>query len=225
MRKKLLIIAAAASAVLLAGCQKTTGLIGITYYPDIELEGDNPLVVQLGASYVEPGFTVTLNGEDITSNATVSSTVDTSAPGIYSVTYSAVNADGFSGSATRNVYVLNPGGIDNVYMSATVYGTRSYNVPFIIKKASDGVYEVEDLFGGFYCYGRYPGYEPTYDFHCESTISINSDNTLKLLSHGPWYFGSSFDYDSFEGTYDPATGVLAWTIEGDFSVKLTPFNE
>lgn len=223
--KKYILILCAAVAVFSTSCtKKTTGLIGRTYFAEIKLQGDNPYVVQLGENYVEPGFTATLNGEDISGEVTTSSTVDTSSPGIYSVTYTATNQDGFSSSVSRDVYVLNPGGIPNVYISHCSYGTRSYQVPFVVKEVSPGVYEFEDLFGGFYCYGRYPGYEPAYDFHCEAIISVTPDNTLVLEDYDTgWYFGGSWDYDSFEGTYDPTTGIISLSIEGNFIVVLHPF--
>lgn len=226
MKNKTIFVIMTLAALTLASCRKIeTGLTDVTYYAVIELEGANPYVIHLGESYTEPGFTAILNGEDISSKVSVGSNVDSSTPGIYSVTYSAVNEDGFSSSVSRAVYVLNPGGIDNLYSSYTRIGSTAYRVPAFLIKATGtaGVYEMEDLLGGFYYYGRYPGYEPTYDFHCESRFSINDDNTLKLISTGSWYFGSSYDYSTFTGTYDPATGVLDFNFDGVF-VTLTPFN-
>ena len=224
MKKSLYLIVCAAALFVLGSCQKLTteGVTRTTYYPVLGLEGDDPYVVTLGQSYVEPGYTATLNGEDVSAGVTVSSNVDTSAPGIYSVTYSAVNEDGFSASISRDVYVLNPGGIDNVYSSHARMGSRDYkNLPIVIKKVSDGVYEIEDLCGGFYCYGRYPGYEPTYDFHAEARFKINADNTITLTGAGSWYFKNSFDYSNFTGTYDPTTGVIDYDFD-DLLVTLTP---
>ena len=156
MKKNLIFLLSAALMVLATGCEKTSkGLTRITYYPVITLQGDNPYVVQLGENYSEPGFTASLNGEDFTSNVQISSNVDSSVPGIYSVTYSATNPDGCSYSTTRDVYVLNPGGIANVYLSHCWMGTRDYtDLPIVISPVSDGVYFLEDLCGGFYCYGR-----------------------------------------------------------------------
>lgn len=224
MKKSLYLIVCAAALFVLGSCQKLTteGMTRTTYYPVLDLEGDNPYVVVLGGSYVEPGFTATLNGEDVSDGVSISSDVDTSAPGIYSVTYSAVNEDGFSASINRDVYVLNPGGIDNVYSSHARMGTRDYqNLPIVITKVGADTYMIEDLCGGFYCYGRYPGYEPTYDFHAETVFTINADNTISLVAAGPWYFKNSFNYDNFTGTYDPETGVIDYDFD-DLLVTLTP---
>ena len=139
MKKNLIFLLSAALMVLATGCEKTSkGLTRITYYPVITLQGDNPYVVQLGENYSEPGFTASLNGEDYTSNVQISSNVDSSVPGIYSVTYSATNPDGCSYSTTRDVYVLNPGGIANVYLSHCWMGTRDYtDLPIVISPVSD----------------------------------------------------------------------------------------
>ncbi|MBR5255398.1 MAG: DUF5011 domain-containing protein [Bacteroidales bacterium] len=223
MKTRILTLLCAAAVIAAVGCtKKTTGLIDVTYYATIELAGDNPYVVQLGSSYAEPGFTATLNGEDISGQVTVDSNVDTSSPGIYSVTYTAVNADGFSSSVVRDVYVLNPGGIDNVYMSHARMGSRDYNnLPIVISKVSDGVYELEDLCGGFYCYGRYPGYEPTYDFHADVQFSLAEDGSFIIKKIGNWYFKNSFNYENITGGYDAETGIFDYDFD-DLLVTLTP---
>lgn len=227
MKKSFYLIVCAAALFVLGSCQKLTteGMTRTTYYPVIDLEGGNPFVVPVGQSYVEPGFTATLGGEDISDAVSISSNVNTSTMGVYQVTYSAVNEDGFSGSLTRTVVVANPGSIETVYDSHSIYGSRQYHNPLSLTEVSDGVYAIDDIMGGFYCLGRYPGYEVNgYDFWGEGTFQINEDNTLSLLSVGPWYFLNSFDYSTFEGTYDPETGAFAWTIEGDFFVTLTPYS-
>ena len=78
--------------------------------------------------------------------------------------------------------------------------------------------------GGFYCLGKYPGYEAYYDFWAEADFTVNPDNSITLDTVGDWYFKTSYDYTSFVGTYDPVKGTLSWTIEGSFKVTLTPYS-
>lgn len=226
MKKIFYFVLVALAALTLASCEKkaSEGLTRVTYYPELQLKGDNPYVIQLGGSYTEPGYVATLNGEDITGTVTTSSNVDTKSPGIYNVTYSAVNPDGFTASISRSVYVLNPGGIDNVYSSYCQMGSRKYNnLPIVISKVKEGIYEIEDLCGGYYCLGRYPGYEPTYDFHAEVYFSLNDDGSFNILAIGDWYFKGSFDYTNITGGYDAATGVFEYDFDGLY-VKLTPMS-
>ena len=224
MKKNLILLLSAALLVLATGCEKTSqGLTRITYYPVISLQGDNPYVVQLGESYSEPGYTATLNGEDYTSNVEISSNVNSAVPGIYSVTYSATNPDGCSYSTTRDVYVLNPGGVANVYLAHCWMGARDYKgIPTVISPISDGVYEIDDMCGGFYYAGRYPGYEPTYDFHADTQFTLNEDGTFNVTKIGNWYFVGSFDYGNITGGYDFETGVFDYDFDG-LRVTLTPF--
>ena len=75
--KMFLGMALAASVVSLSSCEKETeGKTRITYYPTIELQGDETVYVNKGDSYVEPGYTSFLNGEDVSSQVTVVSDVD-----------------------------------------------------------------------------------------------------------------------------------------------------
>ena len=224
MKKNLILFLSAALVLIATGCEKTSlGVTDITYYPVITLQGDNPYVVQLGGGFTEPGYSATLDGEDYTSSVTVTSNVNPDIPGIYAITYSATNPDGLSWSTTRDVYVLNPGGVANVYMSHCWMGSRDYNnLPIVISPVSDGVYELEDMCGGFYCYGRHPGYEPTYDFHGEVQFSLNEDGSFNILKIGGWYFVDSFNYENITGGYDFETGIFDYDFDG-LRVTLTPF--
>ena len=224
MKKNFILFLSAALLVLATSCEKTSqGLTRITYYPVISLQGDNPYIVQLGESYSEPGYTASLNGEDYTSGVKVSSNVNSAVPGIYSVTYSATNPDGCSWSTTRDVYVLNPGGVANIYIAHCWMGAREYNgIPTVVKPISDGVYEIDDMCGGFYYAGRYPGYEPTYDFHADTQFTLNEDGTFNVTKIGDWYFKTSFDYGNITGGYDFETGIFDYDFDG-LRVTLTPF--
>lgn len=224
--KKLFILALSVIA-LATSCVKVDHAEGqkVTYYPIITLQGDNPYITSVGGSYVDPGYTATLNGEDVSDIVTLDSTVDMSEMGLYDVTYTATNEDGFSASEKRTVIVANPGHIDTVYESYVQYSGRSFKNPFVLEETAPGQYFIKDIMGGYYCLGRYPGYDAYgYDFWAEGSFSINEDNSLTLLNVGSWYFKSNFDYSTFTGSYDPATGIIKWTIEGIFSVTLTPYS-
>ena len=226
MKKQLIFLLSAALLVLATGCEKTSkGHTQIVNYPIITLLGDNPYVIQLGGGYKEPGYTATLAGEDYTSHVTIDSNVNPDIPGIYSVSYSASNSDGYSWTLNRDVYVLNPGGVANVYLSNcwNNSGSRNYkNIPIVISPISDGVYEIEDLLGGYYFAGVYPGYEPTYNFHATVQFSLNEDGSFNILKSYDWYFKGSFDYSNITGGYDAETGLFKYNFDG-INVALTPF--
>ena len=111
MKKNILFIATLALLALgFTSCEKeSAGLTKITYYAEIALEGESTMIVAKGSEFVDPGFTATMKREDVTDKVEINSNVDTSASGVYSVTYSIVNEDGFPASASRTVIVLDLG--------------------------------------------------------------------------------------------------------------------
>jgi hypothetical protein len=72
-----------------------------TVAPIITLAGDNPATVELGSTYTDAGATAD-TGETVTS----SGTVDTNTVGTYTINYSATDASGNVGTASRSVNVV-----------------------------------------------------------------------------------------------------------------------
>jgi hypothetical protein len=70
--------------------------------PVITLSGANPYTVEIGTTYVDPGATAD-TGETVTVNT---SQLNMAVTGTYTVTYSATDADGNTGTASRTVTVL-----------------------------------------------------------------------------------------------------------------------
>jgi hypothetical protein len=74
--------------------------------PSITLQGSNPLYVEAGAPFVDPGATAQdLLGQDITDQMTVTGQVYSGKAGYYPLTYSVQDMSGQSASVTRAVYV------------------------------------------------------------------------------------------------------------------------
>ena len=202
---------------LLTGCHDITteGFTKITHYPSFTMQGDNPLIIELGATFTDPGVIAMEGDDDITDKVNVSGSVNTNEVGFYSLTYSAINKDGFAGTARRQVVVVNPApAFASAYWGESEYGVRHYfNAPIVIKQKSDGAYQIDDLAGGFYFNGRYPGYEPNYDFHLEAVLKLESDNTITLGGLGSWYWDGA-DMSMTSGIFDPDTQTI--TMELDF---------
>ena len=79
-----------------------------TIKPGIALIGDNPLLLANGATYTDPGATVTDN-VDAERTITGSGTVNTTAEGDYTITYNATDAAGnVADAVTRTVRVAAP---------------------------------------------------------------------------------------------------------------------
>ncbi len=209
----LLLMALAASVVSLSSCEKETeGKTRITYYPTIELQGDETVYVNKGDSYVEPGYTSFLNGEDVTSQVTVVSDVDESASGVYTVNYQTVkNDDGFGSAASRKVVVLDfSDPIEGIYAVNSAVSFRDYDgtvaafkgdFEILLIANGDGTYNVSDLFGGWYDQGA--GYGGAYA--CVATMSIDGSKVEvdpENTSVAGW--GDSID-DFHDASYSDGT--------------------
>ena len=213
----------ALGVITLASCDKDTeGLSRITTYAVLEMNGESFVKVNVGGSFNDPGCVATMGGEDVSDQIQVNSNLDTSKPGFYNVSYVVYNEGGFPASASRTVMVVDPNNFASSYLGESEFGARHYyNAPINITKRADGTYLIDDLAGGFYCYGRYPGYEPTYDFHLEAILQLNADNTIEALAQGSWYWGDPME--DVSGSYDPATGTIKLVMDfgAPFYVTLT----
>lgn len=83
---------------------KQVGSSKITYYAIVTVTGNQYMSIVKGGTFTDPGATATVNGKS--NPVTVSGSVNTAVPGLYILTYSSTNEDGYSASQTRTVAVL-----------------------------------------------------------------------------------------------------------------------
>jgi len=80
-----------------------------TLPPIITLLGDNPLYINVGDTFTDPGATATDDVDgDVTASIQTSSNINISTVGSYPVTYSVTDSDGSTATATRTVVVTAP---------------------------------------------------------------------------------------------------------------------
>lgn len=209
----------ALAALWMTGCDddSTAGMTRITYYPTIQLLGEPSVVLNLGESYAnDEGCYAELAGVDVSDQVVVTSNVNNSKVGIYSIVYASYNEDGFSVTVSRTIYVVNPTSIATLYFGESQTATRHYyDAPIYITDNGDGTYLVDDILGGFQFNGLNPGFEPTYDFHAEAVLRIAADNTVTQVgSTGSWYFGDrGTEVKLTSGTFDPATRTFVLNVD------------
>ena len=233
MKKSIIcLVALFALALGFTSCEKeSAGLTSITYFAEIVLEGDATMVVDKGSEFVDPGFTATMKGEDVTDKVEVNSNVDTSTSGVYSVVYSIVNADGFPASATRTVIVLDLSSAIEGFWACSPASHRTntntgadvaYGASFeiLIIDNGDGTYFVDDLLAGWYA--QRAGYGDSYAM--QATISIADDGAITLKSSYVPGWGDSADALSADSKYDAGAKTITYTVTYagylDFSVEL-----
>lgn len=187
----------------------------ITYYVSLSMQGDDFVQVPLGTTYDDAGCTAELNGEDYTSKIVITGLedIDVNTAGLYTVTYTATNPDGYSNSVERTVAVCDPSITTDLSGTYTV-ATGSYRdysgkqtsfagYSVSITKAAPGIFYVSDMFGGYY--DQRAGYGSSYALH--GYWQLLADGTLVALSGGVDGWGDS--YDSFSGSYDAETGIIS----------------
>ncbi len=196
----------------------TKDMSQITYFVDLEIEGDVDLFWPKGTSFVDPGYTAFLNGEDIHNDVVITGSVNSDEAGIYNLKYAAVNDDGFTKELYRTVYVYDPtespivstiyaGSKDNYRSHATV-GTTPYgnSYPVVIFQTEPGVFYVSDFFSGYY--DKRAGYGSAYAM--TGTFKLKEDNTLEAVSSHIDGWGDSID--GLTGKYDPDTESFYWEV-------------
>ena len=217
MKNRILFIAMLAFAAFVnISCddESTEGMTRITYYAQLSLEGDKTLYVDKGAEFVDPGYSAIMEGEDVTDMVEVSSNVNTAKSGVYSISYSIVNNDGFYSTASRTVIVTDPNDpVEGLYEtdpeSYRIYGGETpYGASFdiLILNNGDGTYSVDDLLGGWYC--QRAGYGT--DYAMEGTISVDADGNITLINSYVPGWGDSATGITNGKVVD---GTINWTVE------------
>ncbi|MCQ2374704.1 MAG: DUF5012 domain-containing protein [Salinivirgaceae bacterium] len=191
MKNILKLIAISLVLFVAASCEEPeTGLTKITYYAQVDLNGDQYMYATLGEDFVDPGVTATMKGKDVSDMVIVKGEVDTEESGMYTLTYTVVNEDGFSASASRYVLVKDPAdqyaGIYNVRTNESyrlsggetvIYNAKEYvEEPLIIINQGDGTYSINDLLGGWYW--QRAGYGEEYCI--AGKFEIANDGTINL---------------------------------------------
>ncbi|MEN0056797.1 MAG: immunoglobulin-like domain-containing protein [Mucilaginibacter sp.] len=82
---------------------KQVGISKVTYYAEFKRSGSDYVYVKKGDPFVEPGIKAEAGGAELPVKTT--GVPNTNTAGVYLVTYTAVNADGFAATASRTVVV------------------------------------------------------------------------------------------------------------------------
>lgn len=186
-------------------------------YPTLNIAGASTINHTLNDPWVEPGYyAIDVEDGDITSQVTVTGTVNPNLVGLYILTYKVVDSDGDSAVKTRNVQVLNSnthmqgayncttsiqGGITFSW-TAQISTSRTTNYNFVLSKISD-------------CYGTL-----TNPMELEivpfggNNVNIPPQIVYGINSLFPSHCDSAYHYISGSGTIDynpPYTFVLTYT--------------
>lgn len=176
-----------------------------TFWPDIKLNGANPTVLLPDQTYTELGAVVTESGIPI--EYVIDGEVGEE-PGVYTVTYTAVNKDNIEVSQERTVAVL-PGAVTNDVDLSGKYETTPYAAGdpdyryATVTKLAPGTYYTTNCWGS-----GSQAVIPAYFFCLDGTNLIVPEQTSNQRIYSE--SGSSNTIDE--------NGVIVWTItRPDFS--------
>lgn len=173
----------------------TVGISKITYFALLTLKGDTYMSVVKGQTFTDPGATATVNGAS--APVTTSGTVDINTVGLYIITYSAVNADGYAATTTRTVFVLPAAETPGVDLSGTYAAVPvgSTPGPATISKVAPGAYLTTN------CWGNSGAVIPAF------FICVDGSSIIVPTQGSP--------YGNLEttapGTY--VSGLITWSID------------
>ncbi len=146
MKKNLFLLFA--FIVIISACNKDkinntdtkVGISRVTFFPTLTLTGSAYQAVSVGSPYTDPGAKAIVAGAEVP--VAVNGSVDIQSPGVYTLTYSATNADGFSASATRTVAVYSTSSDAAANDLSGDYARTSNGVIATWTKVAPGVYKV-----------------------------------------------------------------------------------
>jgi hypothetical protein len=225
-------------ATVMASCvEDTTGDVSrVTTYPTITIQGDATVYIEQGTTYEDAGAISMAGDTELETTVTLgtgtysSAAFGTDVADKYTITYSALNEDGFAGNALRTVIVYPVAAdmatnLEGAYMSdiqrvgADLQEDKSY--VFITSTGTD-TYELSHAVGGYYDMGR--NYGPNYAAR-GAIITVNDMATNDItVSDGQFpIWGNTVAVTDF--TVDAANNTITFTGTGDwgsaFEVTLT----
>jgi hypothetical protein len=128
----------------------TVGISKVIFYPSVSILGDKIIVITQGSAFTDPGVTATLNGK--TTPVVTSPTISSTTPaGVYTVTYTASNPQGFTASDWRYVVIVPASALADPVVAANdfsgTYLRAATGVTSTWTKISTGVYQIENAGG------------------------------------------------------------------------------
>ena len=135
-------------AVLFFACNKNeihntedkVGISRVTQFPVLTLNGDRYMTIEVGGTFTDPGIVATEGGATIP--YTTDGSVNAGEVGVYNITYTAVNKDGFPASLTRTVVVYSTEASAAGNDLSGTYVRSSNGVESTWTKIAPGVYTV-----------------------------------------------------------------------------------
>ena len=120
--------------------QEKVGVSRVIYFPIVSLKGERYVYVPVGGAYTEEGVNAKVGDADVP--FTTDGTVNTLQPGVYTLTYTAANSDGFTSSVVRTVAVYSTDASAAANDFSGSYARSTNGSLAVWTKKAPGVYSV-----------------------------------------------------------------------------------
>jgi len=186
-------------AILSIACNKDdihntadqVGISRVTHFAVFQMSGSQYMSVVKGTPFVDPGVKAFEGSTEIP--VTTIGSVNTNQPGLYVLTYSATNKDGFSATTSRTVVVIAAHETPGVDLSGKYDYVGSSTYTSTVTKVAEGTYTTDNAWSGLTII---PLVFVSLD---GATISIPNQSTAYGAASGT-------------GTYNAGTKRLVYTI-------------
>jgi hypothetical protein len=194
MKKYLIILTA--FVLSFTSCEKETeGISKETIFPIMTRNGDEFIYLTKGATFSDPGVTAKEGATELT--VSTKGTVNTNAVGVYTLTYSAMNSDGFPGSILRKVVVSETTAEAAANDLSGNYARSTNGSVAVWKKVAPGVYSVFN-----------PGGAPGTNLQ----VIVFNPTASRVYIPQQVSNDGSITYSSAE-VYNPLTATYSWIVE------------
>jgi hypothetical protein len=194
MKKYLVIIILGFIGMTYSSCKKEdfnypegyVGISKVTKYATFTMKGDAYQSIVKGGTYTEQGVTAKEGSSDLT--VKVSGSVNTAVAGLYIITYSATNGDGFPATVNRYIAVLPSAEV----AGSTIAGDYNYatgGTTATITKLAPGFYQADNIWSAATTISAY-----LISVDGQSIIVPTQANAFGTLSGTGTLAGSSLKY-------------------------------
>jgi hypothetical protein len=226
-------------ALVLTSCENDPGIDPSreTFLPKIKLIGLANVELDCGTTSVDdPGVEASENGVAVTPTVTISpryfGSPEINTADIYDISYVATNVDGIPGAVSRTVLIPPCNGdmvnnIEGLYTStivrtsssgAVLTGPQYTNIQYVlIKKMGDNTYQISDVIGGWYEYGRALGVT-----YAAPGATVTANN----IAANDFTYGPGVEVGGFGGiatltgfTVDAANKQIVMSSDWEFGFK------
>lgn len=121
---------------------------GVIRFPSIEVQGENPVLVEAGSEFTDPGAKAFLGTDEITNELVTENHVDTSTPGVYTVDYAVATTNELDQQSVANasrIVSVTDGDVCSIDLAGSYKRNPDLGVTVNVTKFKCGVFDLDNV--------------------------------------------------------------------------------